>query len=106
MDESVELREVTPLPVANPVAQLPALVTSPSDEVPLSVRAATLIVVIAPFFGLVAAIISFWGWGFRWIDLALLLGMYLLTGLGITVGFHRLFTHRAFETNRVVQFVF
>jgi stearoyl-CoA desaturase (delta-9 desaturase) len=106
MDESVELREVTPLPVANPVAQLPALVISPSDKVPLSVRTATLVVVIAPFFGLVAAIISFWGWGFRWIDLALLLGMYMLTGLGITVGFHRLFTHRAFETNRVVQFVF
>ena len=30
--------------------------------------------------------------------------IYLLTALGITVGFHRLFTHRAFETNRAVQF--
>src|SRR5262249_5380352 len=35
----------------------------------------------------------------------LLLGMYLLTGLGITVGYHRLFTHRSFETSRVVQFI-
>src|SRR5262249_51377306 len=33
-----------------------------------------------------------------------LLGMYLVTALGITVGFHRLFTHRSFQTNRVVQF--
>jgi stearoyl-CoA desaturase (delta-9 desaturase) len=32
--------------------------------------------------------------------------MYVLTVLGITVGFHRLFTHRAFETNIVVAFVF
>src|SRR5947199_2209275 len=37
--------------------------------------------------------------------MSLLLGMYLLTGLGITVGFHRLFTHRSFETNRVMQFI-
>jgi stearoyl-CoA desaturase (delta-9 desaturase) len=31
--------------------------------------------------------------------------MYVATGLGITVGFHRLFTHRAFETSRVLQFI-
>ena len=31
--------------------------------------------------------------------------MYVLTAVGITVGYHRLFTHRAFETNRMVQFV-
>jgi stearoyl-CoA desaturase (delta-9 desaturase) len=106
MDESINQREFTPLPVANPIAQLPEFVASGSDKVSLKVRTATLIVVIAPFFGLAAAIVSFWGWGFRWSDLALLLGMYLLTALGITVGFHRLFTHQAFETNRAVQFVF
>jgi stearoyl-CoA desaturase (delta-9 desaturase) len=38
-----------------------------------------------------------WGCLLRWSDLAV---MYPLTGLGITVGFHRLFTHRAFATNR------
>jgi stearoyl-CoA desaturase (delta-9 desaturase) len=32
--------------------------------------------------------------------------MYVLSGLGITVGFHRLFTHRAFETSRAVELVF
>jgi stearoyl-CoA desaturase (delta-9 desaturase) len=46
-----------------------------------------------------------WGWGFGWIELGLLLGMYALTAVGITVGFHRLFTHRSFETNEVVRFV-
>jgi stearoyl-CoA desaturase (delta-9 desaturase) len=61
--------------------------------------------VTVPFLGLVAAIVFLWGRGFSWVDLALLVGMYALTGLGITVGYHRLFTHRAFETNRVVQFV-
>ncbi len=32
-------------------------------------------------------------------------GMYVFRGLGITVGFHRLLSHRAFKTNRFVQFV-
>ena len=32
--------------------------------------------------------------------------MYLLTGFGITVGFHRLFTHRAFQTQRGVEYTF
>jgi stearoyl-CoA desaturase (delta-9 desaturase) len=31
--------------------------------------------------------------------------MYFLRALGITIGFHRLFTHRSNETNRVVQFI-
>ena len=58
-----------------------------------------------PFLGLVAAIVFLWGRGFSWVELGLLLGMYAVTIMGITVGFHRLFTHRAFETNRVVQFI-
>src|SRR5205807_246294 len=65
----------------------------------------TLAAVIVPFLGLVSAAVFLWGWGFHWLDLWLLLGMYLLSGAGITVGFHRLFTHRAFETNIVVKFV-
>jgi stearoyl-CoA desaturase (delta-9 desaturase) len=39
------------------------------------------------------------------VELTLLLGMYFITAVGVTVGFHRLFTHRSFETNRVIQFI-
>jgi len=63
-----------------------------------------LVAVILPFVGLVTAMISLWGWGFSWRELTLFLGMYVVTVLGITVGFHRLFTHHSFETNRIVQF--
>jgi stearoyl-CoA desaturase (delta-9 desaturase) len=69
------------------------------------VRVANLVAVTVPFLGLVAAVVFLWGRGFSWVELGLLVGMYALTGLGITVGYHRLFTHRAFETNRVVQFI-
>jgi stearoyl-CoA desaturase (delta-9 desaturase) len=68
-------------------------------------RIANLIVVILPFLAFAAVAVSLWGRAFGWVDLGLLLGMYMVTGLGITVGYHRLFTHRSFETNRAVQFL-
>lgn len=69
------------------------------------VRVANLIAVILPFLGFVAVVVSLWGRGFSWVDFGLLSGMYVVTGLGITVGYHRLFTHRSFETNRAMQFL-
>ncbi len=84
-------------------------VVGPLPYVPARVSTAVLIAnlagVILPFLGLVAGCITVWGWGFSWVDFGLLLGMYLLSAVGITVGYHRLFTHRSFETNRAVQFV-
>jgi stearoyl-CoA desaturase (delta-9 desaturase) len=98
-----EPAELTVLPVANPAAEIP--IEEAPNEISLPLRVANLIAVVMPFAGLVAAIIAVWGWGFHWSDLGLLLGMYLLTAIGITVGFHRLFTHKSFETNRVVLFI-
>jgi stearoyl-CoA desaturase (delta-9 desaturase) len=67
--------------------------------------AASLVSVIVPFLGVFGAVALFWGRGFSWVDLGLLLGLGVLTSLGITVGFHRLFTHRSFKTSRVVEFI-
>lgn len=75
------------------------------EPMSLGLRLANLVAVVVPFLGLAAAIALYWGWGFRWVELGLLVGMYIATALGITVGFHRLFTHQAFETNRGVQCV-
>jgi stearoyl-CoA desaturase (Delta-9 desaturase) len=52
---------------------------------------------VAPLVGLVWAIVGLWGWGVTALDLGLLVGLHVLTTLGITVGFHRLFTHRGFR---------
>jgi stearoyl-CoA desaturase (Delta-9 desaturase) len=76
-----------------------------SKSIPTRVRLLNLTAVILPFLGFLAAVVFLWGRGFHWVDLSLLLGMYALTALGITVGYHRLFTHRSFEANRVVEFV-
>ena len=41
----------------------------------LAVRAGTLAAITIPALGLVAVPLLAWGWGFRWADLGLLLGM-------------------------------
>src|SRR5690242_16023833 len=72
-------------------------------RISLTMWVVNLVAVVAPVVGLAVVAVSLWGRGFSWVYLGLLLGMYALTALGITVGFHRLFSHRAYETNRVIQ---
>ena len=55
--------------------------------------------------GTVAALILAALHGVTWLDLGLLAGMYVVSGVGITLGFHRLFTHRSFQTYRPVRFL-
>ncbi len=78
-----------------------------SDNEPYSraARIGTMFAVVLPLVGFAFAMVSLWGWGFGWVDLGLLVGMYALSALGITVGFHRYFTHKSFETNAVVRFI-
>ena len=59
-----------------------------------------------PLAALVAAGWLAWGGALRWQDLVVLATVYALTGAGITVGYHRLFTHRSFKTSRVLRSVF
>jgi stearoyl-CoA desaturase (delta-9 desaturase) len=94
----------TPCAPSNPTAA-PAAPSQPRERISAGLLVVNLLAVVLPFLGLAAAAASVWGWGFSWLHLGLLLGMYVPTALGVTVGFHRLFTHRSFETNRVVQFV-
>lgn len=80
----------------------PTLEGEPLARPTLPALIGSLIAVILPFLGLVAASILFWDTRFSWLNLGMLLGGYLLTAVGITVGYHRLFTHKSFKTNRVV----
>jgi stearoyl-CoA desaturase (delta-9 desaturase) len=61
------------------------------------------IFVVVPFLALVAAVPIAWGWGISWTDIALAISFYFVTGLGITVGFHRYFTHSSFKANRPLK---
>jgi stearoyl-CoA desaturase (delta-9 desaturase) len=55
---------------------------------------------IIPLAALAAAVPVAWGWGLGWADVGLTLFFYTLTSLGVTIGFHRYFTHGAFTANR------
>ncbi len=61
---------------------------------------------VVPFLATVAAIVLLWGSLVSWHDLALLAVMYVLTAAGITVGFHRMLTHRSFRTHKPTEYVF
>jgi stearoyl-CoA desaturase (delta-9 desaturase) len=43
---------------------------------------------------------------FTWVDWTMFVSLYMITGLGITVGYHRLITHRAFKCPEWVRFAF
>ena len=60
-------------------------------------RITTLIVTLLPAVGFAAAVALLWGWGLGWLDVMLLLSFYVVSGLGSTVGYHRLFTHQSFK---------
>jgi stearoyl-CoA desaturase (Delta-9 desaturase) len=66
-------------------------------------KIANLIGVPLPLVGLLAAIVLLWNRAVGPLELALLVGLYLLTALGVTLGYHRMFTHRAFESSRVFR---
>jgi stearoyl-CoA desaturase (delta-9 desaturase) len=61
-------------------------------------RTANLAGVVVPFAGVIAAIVLLWNRAVDATDLAIMAAMYLVTAIGVTVGFHRLLTHRAFQT--------
>jgi stearoyl-CoA desaturase (delta-9 desaturase) len=56
--------------------------------------------VIVPPLAVLAAVPIVWGWGLSWADILQAAVWFTLTTLGITVGFHRYFTHSAFKAKR------
>jgi stearoyl-CoA desaturase (delta-9 desaturase) len=66
-------------------------------------KLANLIGVPLPLIGLIVAIVLLWDRAIGPLELALMAGMYVITCLGITLGYHRMFTHRAFESSRTFR---
>ncbi|MHB8505917.1 MAG: acyl-CoA desaturase [Acidimicrobiales bacterium] len=88
----------------------PALLEPLGQDVGPDVKAVwqqvTLALFIAvPFAAIIAAVPLLWGWGLSWRD-ALIAGvMYAVSGHGVTVGFHRHFTHHSFRARRWLRVV-
>jgi stearoyl-CoA desaturase (delta-9 desaturase) len=58
---------------------------------------------VVPFLAVLAAIPVAWGWGLDWHDIVIAAVFYAISGHGITVGFHRYFTHGSFKAPRPVR---
>lgn|SRR6188474_1085736 len=69
-------------------------------------KGANLGAVVLPFLATLAAIVLLWNSVVSATDLIIAAVMYLLTAVGITVGFHRLLTHRSFQTSKRLEYGF
>lgn len=69
-------------------------------------KATNLGAVILPFAAVIAAIPLLWNRLVGFDDLAIMVAMYLLTTTGITIGYHRLLTHRSFQTFKPLEYAF
>jgi stearoyl-CoA desaturase (delta-9 desaturase) len=83
----------------------PTTAPKPLLDAPQNLYAAIAmwIFVIGPMLCLLVIVPLTWGWGLTPFDIALAAGCYVVSGLGVTVGYHRCFTHRAFKAKRPLR---
>ena len=93
--QSVPYDGTSSFPDASPPDQSPA-----QRAIALSV---TALIVAGPFAGLIAAVWLLWGHDVGVADLGLAAFFYLITGFGVTVGFHRGLTHRSFRARPALR---
>ena len=77
----------------------PITVGSRKNDVQLGVY----IFILVPFAALVAAVPLAWGWGLTWVDVILAVVFFELSGHGVTIGYHRFFTHGSFKAKRPLK---
>jgi len=71
----------------------------------LAGRAITLLIVVGPAVALALALPLLWGRAIHLRDVIMAGALYLITGFGVTVGYHRMFCHRSFTPNRALKIV-
>jgi stearoyl-CoA desaturase (delta-9 desaturase) len=81
----------------------PAIATLGGETQSRKEQVALALFILVPFAALVAAVPVAWGGWLGWTDVAIAVPMYFLTCGGVTVGFHRGFTHRSFKPNRATK---
>jgi stearoyl-CoA desaturase (delta-9 desaturase) len=90
-------RPIAPPRTADPNAGLPA--NALGTEKGALEQITLYVFVIVPFLALAAVVPAVWGWGLSWTDVSLFVGFYFLTLLGVTVGYHRHFTHGSYKAS-------
>ena len=92
-----------------PTAPTRAADTTPMASLPGTLRRARIeqvllgLFIVVPLLAVAAAVPVAWGWGLGWHDVVIAFVMYAVSGHGITVGYHRYFTHGSFKARRPVR---
>jgi stearoyl-CoA desaturase (delta-9 desaturase) len=94
-------RPTAPPRPAHPDAGLPA--NALGSEKGAVEQIALYVFVVVPFLALAAVVPAVWGWGLSWTDVTLSVVFYVVSVLGVTVGYHRHFTHGSFKANRPLR---
>jgi stearoyl-CoA desaturase (Delta-9 desaturase) len=82
----------------------PTGLRSHSPTIPTAQQVSNFVAIVLPFGAFGFAVVMLWGGPIQWIDLVVLAVGYIATCLGITVGFHRLLTHRSFQTYPAIRY--
>jgi stearoyl-CoA desaturase (Delta-9 desaturase) len=80
-----------------------SLGTLGSDRQSRKEQVALALFIGVPFLAIAAAVPVAWGGWLGWTDVVIAAVMYAITGHGITIGFHRFFTHKSFKPNRPLK---
>lgn len=89
--------------LATPAQHDLSLATLGGETQSLKERIALGLFILVPFAALLAAVPVAWGGWLGWHDVVIAVVMYVVTCAGITVGYHRYFTHRSFKPHRGVK---
>jgi len=98
---------ITPVTVSTPESTDTRARSGPKpvdgEKRPMPAHVSVYAFAIVPFVAALIAVPMVWGWGVSWLDLSLAVFFYTLSILGVTVGFHRYFTHGSFKAKRPLR---
>jgi stearoyl-CoA desaturase (Delta-9 desaturase) len=97
-DPSLDEAVTSPSPDATSVEK--AGMPQPVEHKGMVEQVALFAFIAVPFLALLSAIPFAWGWGLGWHDVVIAVVAYGVAGHGVTVGFHRYFTHGSFKAGR------
>src|SRR5207253_1880682 len=86
-------------------AALEPLPVDTSARASLAQHVITAVLVVGPLAAVACGVPLLWGRVVHLRDLVLAGVLYAVTGHGVTVGFHRMFTHRSFKPARALKIV-
>jgi stearoyl-CoA desaturase (delta-9 desaturase) len=104
----VDLLVPPPSPPAEldaPTIAAPDVDLAPEAAFSMLERGVTLAFVLLPAVAVVLAMVRVWGEGVSLRDIAIAVALYFVAGYGVTVGFHRMLTHRSFRPSRPLKVI-